>query len=190
MSARGSTRPGVRAALPGTGYEVRSAVYRSPGGSVCVDFEGEDGRSRTFDFADCELPGWHEDLAVAVAARIGPGGGLRTTSSALAMWNPLQRFLRTLAGVDDVPRRPEQTRVEHAEYFADSVAATMQELYARRFVEQWPMPSWTPSRPHSKPTVVSPTARAGPRSSPTVSSPRRAPRRAPGPAAGTPRTIR
>ncbi|MFE0916014.1 MULTISPECIES: hypothetical protein [unclassified Streptomyces] len=135
MSARGSTRPGVRAALPDGDYEVRSAVYRSPGGSVCVDFEGEDGRSRTFDFADCELPGWHEDLAVAVAARIGPGGGLRTTSSTLAMWNPLQRFLRTLAGVDEVPRRPEQMRVEHAEYFADSVAATMQEVYAWRFVE-------------------------------------------------------
>ncbi len=57
MSARGSTRPGVRAALPEGNYEVRSAVDRLPGCSVCVDFEGEDSRSRTFDFADCELPG-------------------------------------------------------------------------------------------------------------------------------------
>ncbi|MFD9781499.1 hypothetical protein ACFWZS_06460 [[Kitasatospora] papulosa] len=90
-----------------------------------VDFEGEDGRSRTFNFADCELPAWHADLAVAVAARIGHGVGLRTTSSVLAIWNPLQRFLRTLARVDDLPRRPEQMWVGHAEYFADSVAATM-----------------------------------------------------------------
>ncbi|MFB8029481.1 MULTISPECIES: hypothetical protein [unclassified Streptomyces] len=135
MSTRGSTRPGVRAALPDGDYDVRSAVYRSPDGSVCVDFDGEDGRSRTFDFADCELPGWHEDLAVAVAARIGPGGGLRTASSALAMWAPLKRFLRALAGADEAPLRPGQMRVEHAEFFADSVAATMQDAYAWRVVE-------------------------------------------------------
>ncbi|MFI0107865.1 hypothetical protein ACH4NW_05775 [Streptomyces globisporus] len=135
MSGRGTTRPGVRAALPGGAYEVRAAVDRSPGGSVCVHFAGEDGRHRIFDFANCELPGWHEDLALAVAARIGPGGGLRTTTSALAMWNPLKRFLRTLAGVDDVPQRPDQMRVEHAEFFTDSVAATMQEVYAWRVIE-------------------------------------------------------
>jgi len=100
-----------------------------------VDFEGEDGRRRTFDFADCELPGWHEDLAVAVAARIGPGGGLRTAASAVAMWSPLRRFLRTLAGMYDAPQVPADARVEHALYFADSVAATMQPVYALRVVE-------------------------------------------------------
>jgi hypothetical protein len=69
-----------------------------------VEFEGEDGRRRTFDFADCEMPGWHQDLAAAVAARIGPGGGLRTAASALAVWTPLRRFLRSLASDPGRPR--------------------------------------------------------------------------------------
>ncbi|MEU2970124.1 hypothetical protein ABZ687_34770 [Streptomyces ardesiacus] len=121
--------------LPAGTYEVRSAIGRSARGSVCVDFEGEDGRRRTFDFADCELPGWHEDLAVAVAARIGPGGRLRTAASAVAMWSPLRRFLRTLAGMYEPPDCPAELGVEHVEYFADSVSATMQPVYAQRIVE-------------------------------------------------------
>lgn len=135
MSGRGKTHPGVRAALPDGVYEVRSAIRRSASGSVCVDFEGEDGRRRTFDFADCDLPGWHADLAVAVAARIGPGGGLRTATSALAMWGPLRRFLRTLAGMDAPPHRPADALAEHLECFAADVAATMQPVYALRTVE-------------------------------------------------------
>ncbi|MGV9236591.1 hypothetical protein [Streptomyces nigra] len=114
---------------------MASAIGRSTSGSVCVHFEGEDGRCRIFDFADCELPGWHEDLAVAVASRIGPGGGLRTASSAVAMWAPLRRFLRALAATDDVPYVPAEARVEHALFFADSVAATTQSAYAVRIVE-------------------------------------------------------
>ncbi|MFD4592859.1 hypothetical protein [Streptomyces rubiginosohelvolus] len=125
----------MRAALPAGTYEVASAIGRSARGGVCVDFEGEDGRRRTFDFADCELPGWHEDLAAAVAARIGPGGGLRTAASAVAMWSPLRRFLRALACMDDAPQSPGEARVEHAVFFADSVAATMQPVYALRIVE-------------------------------------------------------
>jgi hypothetical protein len=125
----------MRAALPGGTYEVASEIGRSARGGVCVDFEGEDGRRRTFDFADCELPGWHGDLAVAVAARVGPGGALRTAASAVAMWSPLRRFLRILAGMDDPPQSPGEARVEHVLFFADSVAATMQPVYALRVVE-------------------------------------------------------
>ncbi|MFG2989290.1 hypothetical protein ACGFZK_08330 [Streptomyces sp. NPDC048257] len=101
-----------------------------------MEFEGEDGRRRTFDFADCELPGWHRDLAVAVAARIGPGGGLRTGSSTLAMWVPLRRFLRTLAALPNPPQRPADLRVEHVRHFADTFGATMQPVYALRCIEQ------------------------------------------------------
>ncbi|MEH0981868.1 hypothetical protein [Micromonospora sp. CPCC 205556] len=105
-TGRGSTRPGVRAPLPSGAYAPSSVQRVSSAGNPVVEFEGEDGRRRTFDFAQCPLPGWHPVLAEVLARRVGPAGGLRTSTSSLAAWNNLRAFLRFLEARSDCPGDP------------------------------------------------------------------------------------
>ncbi|WP_378741277.1 hypothetical protein [Nocardia brasiliensis] len=135
-SGRGSTRPGMRAPMPEGYYEPPAPVVVTAAGQVVVQFHGEDGRHRSFNFAECALPGWHADVAVALAQRIGPAGGLRTSSSVLAAWLPLKLFLRSLAQWPDPPEVPEQLRVEHVSRFIDERCSQDEPIYGRRQVVQ------------------------------------------------------
>lgn len=99
-----------------------------------MEFHGEDGRHRTFNLAECAMPGWHADMAAVLAQRIGPAGGLRTSNSALAAWGPLKLFLRSLAQWPDPPDTPEQLRVEHAARFLKERSSQSEPLYGRRQV--------------------------------------------------------
>ena len=83
--AAARTGPGRRSALPVGAYQPPSAARIGPGGAE-VAFTGDDGRSGVFRFAGLPLPGWHEPVAAAFAARTGPAGGLRTLASASDLW--------------------------------------------------------------------------------------------------------
>jgi len=76
---------------------------RGDDGGLQVAFAGEDGRTFTYSFARLPLPGMHEQLAVAFAARIGPAGGRRTLASARVTWQAVTGMLRFLAAL---PRPP------------------------------------------------------------------------------------
>ncbi|MEU8003669.1 hypothetical protein AB0B66_21135 [Catellatospora sp. NPDC049111] len=104
-------------------------------GAPLVAFEGEDHRSRRFDFTDCPLPGWHEDLAAALAARVGPAGGLRTSSSAIAAWNHLRSFLRFLDARVDKPAVPADLGKHHVEAFRAEEVARLGPAYGGRVVD-------------------------------------------------------
>jgi hypothetical protein len=116
-TGRGSTRPGVRAVLPEGSYVPQPVRQDQSTGGWVVEFAGEDGRRRTFDFAVCPLPGWHRDLAGALEARVGPAGGLRTSTSSLAAWNNLRLFLRFLAALPEPPERPSELTSAHTAAF-------------------------------------------------------------------------
>lgn len=123
---RGSTRPGRTAPLPEGGYRPVPAVAAGRTGAPVVQFCGEDQRVRTFDFAQVPLPGWHDELAAAFAARVGPAGGLRTSTSTLGSWGELRIFMRFLATLADLaPARPVDLRLWHVEKF---VAARVDRL--------------------------------------------------------------
>ncbi|MBU8857657.1 MULTISPECIES: hypothetical protein [unclassified Micromonospora] len=106
----------MSAALPSDTY-APTLVHQTHGGSPTVEFEGEDHRRRTFDFAECPLPGWHSVLAQVLAQRVGASGQLRTSSSSLAAWNNLRKFLRFLAALADPPQRPSELTVAHVNAF-------------------------------------------------------------------------
>ena len=59
-------------------------------------FAGEDGRTFAYSFARLPLPGMHEQIAVAFAARTGPAGGRRALSSARVTWQAIGGMLRFL----------------------------------------------------------------------------------------------
>jgi len=128
-TGRGSTRPGVSAPLPGAAY-TPSSVRRTGGGSLAVEFEGEDRRRRTFDFAQCPLPGWHDVLAQVLARRVGAGGQLRTSSSSLSAWNNMRSFLRFLAALSDPPQRPSELTVAHVSAFTADEISRLGTVYA------------------------------------------------------------
>jgi hypothetical protein len=126
----------MRAALPDGSYEAPAAVSVTGRGSVVVEFTGEDGRHRSFDFAGCPLPGWHHDLAAVLAKRVGPGGGLRTSASAFSgAWRPLVLFLQALATAPAPPQQPGQLRVGHVHWFIEDRTRQREELYGLREVE-------------------------------------------------------
>jgi hypothetical protein len=103
---------------------------------VIVEFEGEDGRRRTFDLGQCPLPGWHLRLAEALAQRIGPGGGLRTSASTIAACRPLCQFLRFLADRLDSPTVPAELTVEHVEAFWTERIRRVGPGYGQRNLEE------------------------------------------------------
>ncbi len=129
---RGSTRSGVRAALPADTYVPEPAGVPTEPQGVMVRFVGEDGRTRTFDLAQCPLPGWHRDLAAALALRIGPAGALRTRSSAASAWVHLRRLLSFLAGLPDCPVDPTRLTAGHVSAFHAARRERCGPVYAAR----------------------------------------------------------
>ncbi|MEH0934445.1 hypothetical protein [Micromonospora psammae] len=137
-TGRGSTRPGVRAPLPSGAYAPSSVQRVSSAGNPVVEFEGEDGRRRTFDFAQCPLPGWHPVLAEVLARRVGPAGGLRTSTSSLAAWNNLRAFLRFLEARSDCPGDPSALTVAHVNAYTAAEIGRAGPVYgARRADHVW-----------------------------------------------------
>ena len=128
MSGRGSTGPGRPAPVPEGTYAPLEAV-RHEHTEVNVDFHGEDGRQGTFRVDQLPLPGWHEPLAIAWAARIGPSGGLRTLASTRTAWGSVGRLLRFLDSLPDPPRDPSQLTAEHLKGFFAHRAATNHPAY-------------------------------------------------------------
>ncbi len=82
-----------------------------------VRFAGEDGRTATFSVAGLPLPGWHADLADALAWLTGPTGGLRTLASAENVWRVLVRLVRFLDGLAHPPRDVTCLTVRHLRRF-------------------------------------------------------------------------
>jgi hypothetical protein len=127
MTGRGSTYAGRPAALPPPGYAASRAglaVTRSPAGPAVVAFEGEDSRRAVFSFAGLPLRGWHQGLAVALADRTGPSGGLRTLASANTTWAVVKRLLRFLAVQPDSPARPADLTPGHLQRFVTARSST------------------------------------------------------------------
>ncbi len=125
---RGSTRRGRPAPLPAEAYQTagsaQHAVQVRGGGSVVL-FQGEDDRTAVFSFASLPLPGWHAALAVGLARRTGPGGGLRTLASAHNTWAVLKRLLRFVASQPDPPDSPANLTRARIEAFLRHRSATI-----------------------------------------------------------------
>ncbi|MCX4547190.1 hypothetical protein [Streptomyces sp. NBC_01565] len=100
-----------------------------------VHFVGEDGRSRTFRFDELPLPGLHLDLAHALGARVGPGGGRRTQRAATIHWQSIKRFVTLLAALPVPPVRVEDFRVRHLERYLMLRRGTCGEKSARRSLQ-------------------------------------------------------
>lgn len=100
------TGRGRQAARPDGSYQPDppAGPVRAANGSLQVAFAGEDGRTFAYSFARLPLPGMHEQIAVAFAARTGPAGGRRTLSSARVTWQAIGGMLRFLAAL---PRPPQ-----------------------------------------------------------------------------------
>ncbi len=111
------TGPGRPAARPGGAYEPAPPVRQGPAG-LEVDFCGEDGRTRTFAFAELPLPGLHADLVAAFATRLGPTGELRTRAAAGTEWVLLRQFLLALASLPHPPRDITELTPQHLRRYA------------------------------------------------------------------------
>ncbi|WP_329160516.1 hypothetical protein OHB49_13640 [Streptomyces sp. NBC_01717] len=127
---RGSTGPGRAAALPHGEYTPASSVQTGPAGQTVVLFQGDDGRQARFGVASVPLEGWRIPLAEAFAQRIGPGGGLRTMTSATHSWGSLMRFMTFLASHLSPPTRPEDLTPGHVEAFIQHRTAATTEFSA------------------------------------------------------------
>jgi hypothetical protein len=125
----------VSAPLPAGAYTPIAEHPVGGRGRPVVEFEGEDRRRRTFDFADLPLPGWHTALAEALAQRIGPGGGLRTSTSSLGAWNNLRNFLRFLAERPDHPDRPSDLTIDQVEAYLTAQVTRLGPGYGGRAVD-------------------------------------------------------
>ncbi|WP_157124495.1 hypothetical protein [Nocardia pseudovaccinii] len=75
------------------------------------------------------LPGWHEALAAALHARIGPAGRRRTVASVQDIWVRLVRFVRFLDGLPDAPARPQDLVVAQVIAFEQARAASTKQRY-------------------------------------------------------------
>jgi hypothetical protein len=115
--------------MPVGSYEPPAPVQHEHTG-LRVDFRGEDGRQRTFRLDELPLPGWHEPLAAAWAARTGPSGRLRTLASVRGGWGVIGRLLRFLDSLPAPPTDPSRLAAEHLEGFFRHRAATTSEAYA------------------------------------------------------------
>ena len=128
MSGRGRTYAGRPAILPAQGYagpEAAVAAELPAGTGQEVRFHGEDGRGAVFSFAGLPLPGWHHPLAVALAERTGPTGGLRTLASANGAWAITKRLLRFLALQPERPFSPADLTRADMERFLRHRSATI-----------------------------------------------------------------
>ncbi len=111
------TGRGRQAARPEGFYqpEPPAGPVRAADGSLQVAFAGEDGRAFVFSFARLPLPGMHEQVAVAFAARTGPAGGRRTLSSARWTWQVIGGMLRFLAALPRPPQNLAEMTRSHLE---------------------------------------------------------------------------
>ncbi|MER5915561.1 hypothetical protein ABT124_35285 [Streptomyces sp. NPDC001982] len=98
-------------------------MRETPAGALQVDFHGEDGRRRTFDFSQLPVPQWRQLLAEAFAHRTGPSGGARTLGSAKGAWQSLTRWARFLATVDDQLPPAELTRAHVDAFYTRTTSA-------------------------------------------------------------------
>jgi hypothetical protein len=137
VSGRGATGVGRPARLPDGDYQPVAAMP-STGGQLVVEFVGEDGRRRVFDVAELPLPGWHEAVAAAWHARIGPAGGLRTLASAQGGWANLTRLLRFFANGPQPPTDPARLAKAHLDAFRRHRQATIG-VYAWREIRELSM---------------------------------------------------
>lgn len=136
---RGSTGPGRPAALPHGAYAPAAPVQQGADGTLVVAFHGDDGRRATFDVSRLPLPGWHQALAAAFAARTGPAGGLRTHAAARTGWGSLVRLMRFLDSLPQPPTvpgelTPEHVTAFHAHRMATSPATARQDLIRARLL--------------------------------------------------------
>ena len=115
-SSRNSTHVGHPAPVPGPGYEPPPDVVEH-GSAASVEFVGEDGRRKLFSLQRLPLPGWHDAVAAAFAARVGPSGGRRTLMSAERAWATLGRFMRFLATLPDAPQLPSRLTASHVDAY-------------------------------------------------------------------------
>ncbi|MET9564308.1 hypothetical protein [Streptomyces tauricus] len=114
---RGSTGPGRPAATPSGAYEAPPLVRTDAADSLVVDFHGEDGRSRTFDFSTLPMPGWRLFLARSVALRTGYSGGARTLESSRHAWNAVQNWAEFLPSLDPPPGSSQQLTRAHVDAY-------------------------------------------------------------------------
>ncbi|MDX2544083.1 hypothetical protein ACOT81_20920 [Streptomyces sp. WI04-05B] len=130
-AGRGHTAP-----VPDGFYQPPPTVgFPEGGGSPVVRFTGEDGRECLFRFAELPLTGLHQDFALALGVRIGPGGGRRTQRAASSQWQTVKRFLLLLDRFPAPPQRVEELRVRHMERYLMSRRETCSEKSARRFLQ-------------------------------------------------------
>lgn len=127
---------GRTAVVPEGPYEPPPVVeVPDEGGGPVVRFVGEDGRTWTFRFGELPLPGLHLDLAHALGARIGPGGGRRTQRAATMHWQSIKQFVILLAALPVPPGRVEELRVRHLERYLMARRETCEEKSARRSLQ-------------------------------------------------------
>jgi hypothetical protein len=127
---RGSTSTTRPAALPAGTYDPPELLRHGQDGLV-LNFHGEDDRDMTLRFEVVPLAGWREPLAMALAQRIGPAGGLRTQASVRSQWDVMLRFVRFLHGLSDPPAIPSQLRRGHLEAFHAHRRSRIGDRYAR-----------------------------------------------------------
>ncbi|MCX4819667.1 hypothetical protein OG883_07055 [Streptomyces sp. NBC_01142] len=127
---RGSTGPGRPSSLPPNDYEAPAPVRKGVGGSLVVDFHGDDGRRATYEVGELPLPGWHALLAEALALRIGPSGGIRTLAGARGSWRALGSWARFLERTFPSPDVPEELTRAHVDAFHTRADASPRTRYS------------------------------------------------------------
>jgi len=123
---RGSTRAGRGALQPLGSYDATGAQAGGWGeqAGLVVHFHGEDGRDKLLEVHRLPLPGWHEGVAAALAARVGPTGRRRTRASVASVWGTWARLMRFLAALPNSPLAPGELRAAHLEEFRRRRAAS------------------------------------------------------------------
>ena len=129
MSRRGTTGTGRPAAIPSATYDPPKPAQRAAAGWV-INFAGEDGRSGTFALDRWPLHGWHDGLASALGAALGPGGRCRTLASARAVWYLVGQFVKAIAEMPNPPATPGHLDVEHVRVWHQQRVGEIGSAYA------------------------------------------------------------
>ncbi|MFI5864666.1 hypothetical protein [Streptomyces sp. NPDC051546] len=127
---RGSTGPGRPSHLPPDGYEAPAPIRKGSGGSLIVDFHGDDNRRASYDVGELPMPGWHPLLAEALLMRIGPSGDIRTLAGTKTSWRALGSWARFLAKTFPRPDVPEELTRAHVDAFHKRADASPRTRYS------------------------------------------------------------